>query len=168
MPGLSVVVPCYNEEGSIGSFLHELAAQASLSSRSEIIVVDDASRDGPPAVIRSLAADLPLRVITHPRNLGLGAAVRTGFNAATLEWVTYLPGDGHVPAGEGCKFFPYMAAYDLIITPGAGRPGSTAYRRPASATHTARVSAAVCLRIPDLNRAQTRRPSLWVPPPRRA
>src|SRR5256712_13575420 len=136
MPGLSVVVPCYNEEGSIGSFLHELAAQASLSSRSEIIVVDDASRDGPPAVIRSLAADLPLRVITHPRNLGLGAAVRTGFNAATLEWVTYLPGDGHVPAGEGCQFLPYKAAHDLIITRGAAPPRSPAHRRPRPAPST--------------------------------
>ena len=165
MPGLSVVVPCYNEEGSIGSFLHELAAQARLFSRFEIIVVDDASRDGSPAVIRSLAADLPLRVITHPRNLGLGAAVRTGFNAATLEWVTYLPGDGHVPAGGVCKFLPYMAAYDLIITRGAARPGSTAYRRRASATYTAWVSAAFGLRIRDLNGAQTWRRSLWLRQP---
>src|SRR5437764_8947731 len=136
MSGLSVVIPCYNEEGSIGPFLRELAAQARLFSRFEIIVVDDASRDGSAAVIRSLAAELPLRVITHPRNIGLGAAVRTGFNAATLDWLTYLPGDGHVPAEEVHKFLPYMAAYDLIITRAAARPSSTAYRRRALTIYT--------------------------------
>src|SRR5437867_12601161 len=98
MPSLSVIVPCHNDEGSIGPFLRELASQAGYFSRFEVIVVDDASRDGSPSIIRSLAAELPLRVETHPRNLGLGAAVRTGFNAATLEWLTYLPGDGQVPA----------------------------------------------------------------------
>ena len=123
MPSLSVIVPCYNDEGSIGPFLRELASQAGFFSRFEIIVVDDASRDGSPSIIRSLAAELPLRVVTHPRSLGLGAAVRTGFNAATLEWVTYLPGDVQVRAEEVGKFLPYMAAYDLIITRRGARLG---------------------------------------------
>jgi len=165
MSGLSVVIPCYNEEGSIGPFLRELAAQARLFSRFEIIVVDDASRDGSAAVIRSLAAELPLRVITHPRNIGLGAAVRTGFNAATLDWLTYLPGDGHVPAEEVHKFLPYMAAYDLIITRAAARPGATAYRRRALTIYTAWVSAAFGLRLRDFNGAQTWRRSLWLRQP---
>lgn len=164
MPGLSVIVPCYNEEGSIGSFLRELAAQASVFRRFEIIVVDDASQDGSPAIIRSLAADLPLRVITHPRKLGLGAAVRTGFNAATLEWLTYLPGDGQAAAGVVRKFLPYMAAYDLIITRRA-HPGSTDHRRLASTVYAACVSAAFGLRIRDVNGAQTWRRSLWLRQP---
>src|SRR2546426_14015 len=69
MPSLSVIVPCFNEEGSIGPFLRELADQAGSFSRFEIIVVDDASRDGSATIIRSLAADLPLRVITHALGL---------------------------------------------------------------------------------------------------
>src|SRR5438093_11005113 len=93
MPSLSVIVPCYNEEGSIGPFLRELAGQAGYFSRFEGIVVDDASRDGSPSIIRSLAAGLPLRAVRHPRNLGPGAAVRTGFTAATLQWGTYVRGD---------------------------------------------------------------------------
>ncbi|TME23397.1 MAG: glycosyltransferase family 2 protein [Chloroflexi bacterium] len=165
MPSLSVIVPCYNEEGSIGPFLRELAGQAGYFSRFEVIVVDDASRDGSPSIIRSLAAELPLRVVTHPRNLGLGAAVRTGFNAATLEWVTYLPGDGQVPAGEVGKFLPYMAAYDLIITRRGARLGYTGYRRLASAVYTAWVSAAFGLRVRDFNWVQTWRRSLWLRQP---
>src|SRR2546426_5832772 len=154
MPSLSVIVPCYNEEGSIGPFLRELASLAGSFSRFEIIVVDDASRDGSATIIRSLAADLPVRVITHARNLGLGAAVRTGFNAASLEWVTYLPGDGQVPAGEVRKFLPYMAAYDVIITRRGARPGYTAYRRLASAVYTAWVSRALGLPVTHFHRVE--------------
>src|SRR5207249_5845046 len=151
-----------NDGGSIGPFLRELAAEARFFSRFEIIVVDDASRDGSAGIIRSLAAELPVRVITHGRRAGVGAAVRTGFNAATLEWVAYLPGDGRVPAGEVRKFLPYMAAYDLIITRGAARPGYRASRRLASTVYTAWVSAAFGLRIRDFNGAQSWRRSLWL------
>jgi len=165
MPSLSVIVPCHNDEGSIGALLRELASQAGFFSRFEIIVVDDASRDGSPSIIRSLAAELPLQVVTHPRNLGLGAAVRTGFHAATLEWVTYLPGDGQVPAGEVGKFLPYMAAYDLIITRRGARLGYAGYRRLASAVYTACVSAAFGLRVRDFDGVQTWRRSLWLRQP---
>src|SRR2546430_12261302 len=162
MPSLSVIVPCFNEEGSIGPFLRELADQSGYFSLYKINVVDDASRDGSATLIRSLAADLPLRVITHARNRGLGAAVRTGFNAATLEWVTYLPGVGPVPAGAVRKFVPYMAAYDLIIARRGARPGYTAYRRLASAVSTGWVSRAFGLRVTDFNWVQVWRRALWL------
>src|SRR3981081_4303216 len=129
MSGLSVIVPCYNEEGSVGTFLRELAAQARWFTSFEIIVVDDASRDGSPALIEALSAPSPLPLITHPRNLGRGAAVRTGYDAARLPWVTYLPADGQVPAGEIRKFLPFMADYDVIITRRAASPGYTPHRR---------------------------------------
>jgi glycosyltransferase involved in cell wall biosynthesis len=162
MSGLSVIVPCYNEEGSVGTFLRELAAQARWFSSFEIIVVDDASRDGSPAIIEALAATIPLRVISHPHNLGLGAAVRTGYDAARLPWVTYLPSDGQVPAGEIRKFLPYMADYDVIITRRGERPGYTLYRRLASSVYTAWVSLAFGLRISDFNWVQVWRRSMWL------
>jgi dolichol-phosphate mannosyltransferase len=163
--GLSVIVPCYNEEGSVGTFLRELAAQARWFSSFEIIVVDDASRDGSAAVVSKLAETLPLRVITHPRNLGLGAAVRTGYDAARLPWVTYLPSDGQVPAGEIRKFLPFMADYDLIITRRGARPGYTLYRRLASTVYTAWVSLGFGLRVRDFNWVQAWRRSLWLSHP---
>ena len=162
MSGLSVIVPCYNEEGSVGTFLRELAAQARWYTSFEIIVVDDASRDGSLAIIGTLAATIPLRVITHPRNLGLGAAVRTGYDAARLPWVTYLPSDGQVPAGEIRKFLPFMADYDVIITRRGERPGYTVYRRLASSVYTTWVSLAFGLRISDFNWVQVWRRSMWL------
>ena len=162
MSGLSVIVPCYNEEGAVGTFLQELAAQAPWFSSFEIIVVDDASRDGSPAIVERLASTLSLRVITHPRNLGLGAAVRSGYDAARMEWVTYLPADGQVPAGEVRKFLPFMADYDLIITRRVARPGYTLYRRIASSVYTTWVSLAFGLRMRDFNWVQAWRRSLWL------
>ena len=160
--GLSVIVPCYNEEGSVRTFLTELAAQARWFSSFEIIVVDDASRDGSAAIIQSLAETIPLRVITHPRNRGLGAAVRTGYDAARLPWVTYLPADGQVPAAEIRKFLPFMADYDVIITRRGARPGYSLYRRLASSVYTTWVSLAFGLRIRDFNWVQAWRRSVWL------
>ena len=162
MSGLSVIVPCYNEEGSVGAFLEELAAQAHWFSTFEIIVVDDASRDGSAAIIRTLSSKFSFRVITHARNLGLGAAVRSGYDAARLDWVVYLPADGQVPAGELRKFVPFMANSDLIITRRGARPGYTLYRRLASTVYTAWVSLAFGLRLHDFNWVQAWRRSLWL------
>jgi glycosyltransferase involved in cell wall biosynthesis len=162
MSSLSVIVPCYNEEGSVGTFIDELAAQARWFSSFEIIVVDDASRDGSLGIIKTLASRYPLRVITHDRNLGLGAAVRTGYDAARLDWVVYLPADGQVPAAEVRKFVPLMADYDLIITRRGARPGYTLYRRLASAVYTAWVSLAFGLRMRDFNWVQAWRRSWWL------
>jgi glycosyltransferase involved in cell wall biosynthesis len=162
MSGLSVIVPCYNEEDSVGPFLEELLAQARWFSRFEVIVVDDASWDGSPAIINRLAATTSLRAITHERNRGLGAAVRTGYDAATLDWVVYLPADGQVPPAEVRKLLPFMADYDLIISRRGARPGYTLYRRLASTVYTAWVSLAFGLRIRDFNWVQAWRRSLWL------
>jgi len=78
-PALSVVVPCFNEEGN----LTELASRvASLVQRrkieGELILVDDASRDATPEVIRGLAKEHPwVRPIAHESNRGIAEAWRT-------------------------------------------------------------------------------------------
>ncbi len=161
MPSLSVVVPCYNEEGSLEAFVPQLAAQGRHFSEFEIIVVDDGSRDGSPQVIQALARRLRLRAITHPVNLGLGAAVRDGFDAARMDWVTYLPADGQVPAEELQKFLPFMGDYDVIV--GCRKPPSdySRYRRLASRVYTAWVSLAFGMRMADFNWVQGWRRSLW-------
>lgn len=90
---ITVVLPAYNEEACleplarrIGKALASQEARESLGvSRRlqwEIVVVDDGSSDGTAAVARRLARDLPLRVIQHEVNQGLGAAMRTGLKAA--------------------------------------------------------------------------------------
>ena len=72
---LSVVVPVYNEQGTVADLLRRVR-DVPLSK--EILVVDDGSTDGTAEVLAGLAWP-ELRVFTHPCNRGKGAALRTAF-----------------------------------------------------------------------------------------
>jgi glycosyltransferase involved in cell wall biosynthesis len=96
---LSVIVPVYNERQNvptvIGGLLDWCARE--LLARAidfEIIVVDDGSSDGSVDVI---PIDPRVRLVRHPNNRGLTAALRTGFSTATRDLVTWCPGDGQIP-----------------------------------------------------------------------
>lgn len=92
---LSAVFPAYNDAGTIPSMiLASLIALRQVTNDYEIIVTDDGSEDHTAAILDEMARRYPeLRVIHHPHNLGYGAALRTGFQAATKEWVFYTDGD---------------------------------------------------------------------------
>lgn len=78
---VSIVIPCYNEKNTIEKIIK--AVRAAPIGSSEIIVVDDCSRDGTQAVLKEKIAQIVDRVIYHPVNRGKGAALRSGFAAAT-------------------------------------------------------------------------------------
>jgi glycosyltransferase involved in cell wall biosynthesis len=94
-PSISAVLPAYNEEANLERAVRGLATVLQEVTReSEIIVVDDGSRDGTSALLSELSQYVPaLRVISHPVNRGYGAAVRSGFAAARLEWVFMMDAD---------------------------------------------------------------------------
>jgi glycosyltransferase involved in cell wall biosynthesis len=77
---LSVIIPCYNEAGTIRDIL-KLVRQVELDK--EIIVVDDHSADNSYLILQTEAENDPrLRVIRHPRNMGKGACIRTALREA--------------------------------------------------------------------------------------
>jgi len=78
---LSIVIPCYNEAKTIRTLVDRVRA-APVADK-EIIIVDDCSRDGTRDLLRTQIAPLVDQIIYHPENLGKGAALRTGFAAAT-------------------------------------------------------------------------------------
>lgn len=88
-PRLSVIVPVLNERGSIQAILERVAARPEVL---EILVVDDGSTDGTRELLRETAIP-KVRVIEHPRNRGKGAAVRTGLENATAEFVVVQDAD---------------------------------------------------------------------------
>lgn len=100
---ISVFFPAYNDAPSLPRLIarafHTLDACA---DDYEVIVVNDGSRDHTAEVLQALQAHYGprLRVVTHPRNLGYGAALRSGFAAATKELVFYTDGDGQYDVGE--------------------------------------------------------------------
>ncbi|MGH3567434.1 MAG: glycosyltransferase [Pseudonocardia sp.] len=76
-----VVLPAFNEEGSLPSLLARLAA-AARTEQLMVWVVDDGSSDRTAEVARRGADGLDVRLVQHPHNLGLGQAVQSGLRAA--------------------------------------------------------------------------------------
>jgi glycosyltransferase involved in cell wall biosynthesis len=78
---VSVIIPCYNENNTIEKIVQAVRS-AKIESK-EIIVVDDCSQDGTQAVLNERISRMVDRIIYHPVNRGKGAALRSGFAAAT-------------------------------------------------------------------------------------
>ncbi len=92
---LSIALPCYNEAENIVDAVRDVALWLrSRGHQGEVIVVDDGSRDASSLVLQGLKVEFPeLRVVTHAKNLGYGAAVRDGLDAATTEWIGFMDSD---------------------------------------------------------------------------
>jgi glycosyltransferase involved in cell wall biosynthesis len=96
VPELSYFFPAHDEAENIEGLVEEaLATLPSMADVFEIVCVDDGSSDGTAAIADRLAASHPdvVRVVHHPRNLGYGAAVRSGLAAARYPLVCFTDGD---------------------------------------------------------------------------
>lgn len=92
-PLLTVVMPCFNEVNTIHSAIQ--AVVAAPYSPKELIIVDDCSTDGTAEKLANVNGDenTLIQVIRHPRNKGKGAALRTGFHAASGEIILIQDAD---------------------------------------------------------------------------
>jgi glycosyltransferase involved in cell wall biosynthesis len=96
LPELSYFFPAHNEEPNLEPLVEEaLATLPSLADRFEIVIVNDGSRDGTGQIADRIAAAHPgvVRAVHHPRNLGYGAALRSGFAATRYGHVAFTDGD---------------------------------------------------------------------------
>ena len=107
-PTVSAVFPCYNDATTIGKLVDDVhTALDPLTEALEVIVVDDGSTDRSGEVLAALKHGRPwLRVVTHDRNRGYGAALISGFGAARHEWIFYTDGDGQYDAAEAALLLP--------------------------------------------------------------
>jgi dolichyl-phosphate beta-glucosyltransferase len=99
---LSVVIPAFDEETRLGATVRHVCAYLRARELSaEVIVVDDGSRDGTPALLRSLAvSDARVCAVTLPRNRGKGAAVAAGVAATRGAVVLLCDADLSAPIEE--------------------------------------------------------------------
>jgi glycosyltransferase involved in cell wall biosynthesis len=88
---LSIVIPCYNEAKTIRTLVERV--RSSPYPHKEIIIVDDCSRDGTRDVLRTQIEPLVDKILYHEVNQGKGAALRTGFAAATGDAVIVQDAD---------------------------------------------------------------------------
>jgi glycosyltransferase involved in cell wall biosynthesis len=95
LPGVTVVLPCLDEEANIAQAVAEaLAAGGRCAWAVDVVVVDDGSQDGTRAAATLLASlDSRVRVVTHDENRGYGAAVRSGIAASRMPWVLLTDAD---------------------------------------------------------------------------
>lgn len=107
-PLVSIILPAYNEAEALPKVLDELLLR--IDTPFEIIVVDDGSSDGTAQV----AQEYPIQLIQHNANLGKGAAVRTGLEAAQGEYVIIMDADASYPAEAVPELVSLLGTYDLV------------------------------------------------------
>jgi glycosyl transferase family 2 len=117
LTGLSIVLPCHDEEANVAQAVREATrAAASAAERHEILVVDDGSADGTRRLAAALAADDPrVRVLVHERNRGYGAALRTGIAAARCDWILLTDADLQFDLGELDRLLAPAMRHDLVV-----------------------------------------------------
>jgi dolichyl-phosphate beta-glucosyltransferase len=116
---LSLIVPAYNEAGRIAVSMAAIRAYLEDQSyRSEIILVDDGSRDGTSEIVREITAGftMPVRVFRYESNRGKGHALKVGFAASRGERVLFADADLSTPIEETARLLKSLDnGFDIAI-----------------------------------------------------
>jgi glycosyltransferase involved in cell wall biosynthesis len=128
-PTLTVVVPAYNEEHALASFLPELLACCEKNAW-RLIVVDDGSTDRTPAILERLAARPGCRVLRHKLNRGYGGAIKTGIRAVDTDYVITLDADGQHYLDDAERLFAELQRQeaDMVVGSRRGQRSASRYR----------------------------------------
>lgn len=113
---LSIIVPVYNEKGTIHEILQRVRAVPLEGIDKDIIVVDDCSTDGTREILAQEAAAADVRVLHHPVNKGKGAAIQTGLQASTGDLIIVQDADlEYDPTDYGKLMAPILAGKATVV-----------------------------------------------------
>ena len=129
---LSILIPCFNEEKTVVDVLRMvLDAQVIHGINKEIILIDDGSSDSTPASIQEFINENPgsqIKLITHEKNMGKGACIKSGLQHATGEVFIIQDSDMEYDASEYNKLLnPIVRGYADVVY-GSRFRGSEAHR----------------------------------------
>ena len=115
-PSISLVLPAYNEAATIRQATSEaVAALAGLTDDFEVLVVDDGSTDETAAIVQQAALESPqIKLLSQPRNLGYGAALRRGFGEASKDLVGFTDADCQFDLTELDRLVMLSRDYDIV------------------------------------------------------
>ena len=109
MTDISIIIPCFNEEESIGILLKSMSKDPYIK-KCEIIVVDDGSSDESTRIIEKYKS---VRLIKHVRNSGYGQAIVTGMKNSTRSNVVWMDSDGQHQVKDVVKLCKVLVAPDI-------------------------------------------------------
>ena len=114
---LSIFFPAYNEEDNIALVVKEaLKIAPQVSEDFEVIVVDDGSSDRTAQVVREISKEFPqVRLVSHGKNRGYGAALKTGMESATKDYIFYCDSDNQFDLSELPRLVELIDESDLVI-----------------------------------------------------
>jgi len=148
---VSIIVPVYNEERSIAKVLQGLS-ELSKDLEKEIIVIDDGSEDGTPAVLKELANRHTLRLVIHEENQGYGISIKEGIRKAKYSKILIVDADGTYPLEAIPKLLEHLNTKDMVVGARIGKKVNfPAVRRIAKSFLNKLASYLVNRNIPDLN-----------------
>ena len=113
---LSLILPAHNEEPNIEYVVRQaMDVLPTVFQDYEVIPVDDGSHDRTGEIIDALAAeDSHVRPQHHPKNRGYGAALTTGFQAATGDYLMFMDSDRQFDIQDITRLAPYVGKYDIV------------------------------------------------------
>jgi glycosyltransferase involved in cell wall biosynthesis len=161
VPRFAFVIPCFNEEENVAATVKSVRKAMGMQGDYEIILVNDASTDATLQRMRAIAAaDLCVRVLDNPFNLGFGGSYKRGAKAATATYVMMLPGDDGFPAQSIAEIISHAGEADIII-PIVTNPGARSrFRAFASRAFTTLLNWAFWLDVGYYNGAALQRNDL--------
>jgi glycosyltransferase involved in cell wall biosynthesis len=126
---VSVMVAAYNEVHALEGAVTDVLAALRDFAEYEVIIVDDGSTDGTADLADRLSAEHPaVRVVHHPVNRGIAAVYRTGLEAATKRYFTWVGGDREIAAESVAAILDAIGGADLVI-PYHATPEARAWHR---------------------------------------
>ena len=154
LPWFSLIIPVFNEEDAIERTIHEAClALQDIKGKWEILVVDDGSTDNTAKFLEKLSCG-HVRVISHGKNHGNGAAIQTGVRHAMGAWLGTVDADGTYPIASIPLLLEkmYNEHMDMVVGARTKRGVRIPWnRRPAKAVIGLLANFLVGERIPDIN-----------------
>ena len=151
--GVTVIIPCYNEEASITGTVSQISNVLRDSQRPyELIVVDDGSTDATASRLKGCAGEHVLKALRNARNCGYGYSLKRAISEAQYEMIVITDADGTYPNERIAELIDLLSGADMVVGARTGPNVSVPFvRRPAKWLLRRLAGYLAETDIPDLN-----------------